>query len=71
MGNIDKKFKEDKLGFNVITNDMLVCKDCYWRKNDKLVPANVCRCNAYNIKPLAVLDGGQCDKYIKDQRRGG
>lgn len=71
MSKIDEKFKNDEMKFNVIKNENLVCKDCYWKKDDKLVPANVCRCNAYNIKPMEVLNGGECDKYIKDMRRGG
>lgn len=61
--------KNDEMKFDVIRNENLVCKDCRWKKDDAGIPANVCRCYAYNIKPLEVLNGGKCDKYIKNDTK--
>ncbi len=65
--SIDEKFKKDKLRFNLITNNNLMCKDCLYRYDDKDMPCNVSSCEVYqNMKPVTVLDGGNCDEYIKE-----
>lgn len=63
---IDKKFQKDKLKFDLITNDDLVCKDCRNRFKDEVIPGNTSKCTKYKIKPDEVLDGGKCIKYEKE-----
>ena len=63
---IDKKFQKDKLRFDLITNDDLVCKDCRNRFKDKEIPSNTSRCAKYEVKPDEVLDGGKCIEYNKE-----
>lgn len=63
---IDKKFKKDKLSFELITNNDLVCKDCRYRFKDEEMPSNTSKCVKYEIKPDEVLDGGECIKYDKE-----
>lgn len=65
--SIDEKFKKDKLRFNLITNNNLICKDCLYRYDDKDMPCNVSKCEIYqSMKPTGVLDGGDCDEYVKE-----
>lgn len=64
---INKKFQKDKLKFDLITNDDLVCKDCRNRFKDKEIPGNTSRCAKYKIKPDKVLDGGECIEYDKEE----
>ena len=50
LSTIDEKFQKDKLSFNLVTNDNLICKDCR-------------NCVKYEVKPDEVLDGGECVEY--------
>lgn len=60
---LDEKFEKDKLKFNLITNNDLVCKDCISRYEDKDMPCNTSKCAKFSIKPFKVLDGGKCNEY--------
>lgn len=63
LNPLDEKFKKDKLKFNQIKNENLVCKDCKKRYDDKLIPGNTSKCEVYHRKLLTVLNGGDCDEY--------
>lgn len=69
LNSLDKKFKKDKLSFELVTNDDLVCKDCMNRFKDEGMPCNTSKCAKYEVKPDEVLDGGECNEYEKDNRR--
>ena len=69
LNAIDEKFQKDKLSFELVTNDDLVCKDCRNRFNDEDMPCNTSRCAKYEVKPDEVLDGGECNEYEKDIRK--
>lgn len=58
-GNEIKKWSDDKLGFQPVTNDELVCKTCLFKANDSPVG----KCQKYNVKPNKVLLGGDCNEY--------
>lgn len=49
-------------------NSDLVCKDCLLRYDDSYICGNVSSCEEYpnHTKPQSVLDGGECDKYVKE-----
>ena len=64
---IDKKFQKDKLRFELITNNDLVCKDCRNRFKDEEMPSNTSKCAKYEVKPDEVLDGGECIEYDKEE----
>jgi len=63
LNPLGEKFKKDKLKFNQIKNENLVCKDCKKKYDDEQMPCNTSKCEAFNIKPFEVLDGGDCDEY--------
>lgn len=63
MNPLDKKLKNDDQVFGRITNEDLVCKDCAKKYDDTLMPCNTSKCEAFNVKPNDVLDGGDCDEY--------
>ena len=68
MGNknsLDEKFKKDKLKFKQIKNEDLVCKDCRKKYDDTNMPCNTSKCEAFDIKPSEVIDGGNCGEYEK------
>lgn len=58
-----KKWSDDKLSFNEVTNNGLVCKDCAHKCDE----CPVGKCAKYNVKPNRVLLGGKCDEYEKDR----
>lgn len=48
-------------------NNTLVCKDCLLRYDDSIIYGNVTKCEEYPVhKPQEVLNGGKCDKYIRE-----
>lgn len=52
-----------------VTNDGMVCKDCVQRYDDRLIPANAAKCEAYpDGKPLDIVFGEtkECDEYVKE-----
>ena len=64
---LDEKFKNDKLSFVQIKNEDLVCKDCRKKYDDTDMPCNTSKCQAFDVKPDEVLDGGGCVKHEKDK----
>ncbi len=60
---LDEKFKKDKLKFELIKNENLVCKDCRKKYDDTNMPCNTSKCKAFEMKPNEVLDGGDCSEY--------
>ena len=66
LSAIDEKFQKDKLSFDLVTNDDLVCKDCRNRFKDEGMPCNTSKCAKYEVKPDEVLDGGECIEYNKE-----
>ena len=63
LNTLDEKFKNDELKFTQIKNDDLVCKDCRKKYDDTNTPCNTSKCEAFNVKPNEVLDGGDCIEY--------
>ena len=45
--------------FETMTNDSLKCADCRFRIPD----GGVLRCHKFDMKPIEVLNGGDCIKY--------
>lgn len=66
LSSIYEKFQNDKLSFERITNDDLVCKDCRNRFKDEEMPCNTSKCAKFEVKPDEVLDGGDCTEYDKE-----
>lgn len=64
-----REFKKgDKLLFNRITNDNLICKNCKNMMDDAKIFANTLRCEAYDTKPTAVIKGGtSCPKFLRGE----
>lgn len=54
-----KKWSDDKLGFQEVTNNDLVCKTCTFALKD----CPVGKCEKFAVKPNEVLLGGDCDEY--------
>lgn len=67
LNPLDEKFKNDKLKFEQITNKDLVCKDCRKRYDDTNMPCNTSKCEAFNMKPNEILDGGDCIEYENEK----
>lgn len=63
MTNGIKKWSDEKLGFQTVTNEDLVCNDCV--SAIKKGPAG--KCEKFNVKPNKVLLGGECDEYEKEK----
>lgn len=63
LNPLDEKFKKDELKFGQITNKDLICKDCKKKYDDTNMPCNTSKCEAFNVKPDEVLDGGDCIEY--------
>lgn len=50
-------------------NANMVCADCVQRYDDRLIPANATKCEAYpGGKPLAIVFGEtkECDEYVEE-----
>lgn len=62
---IDEKFEKDELVFERITNKNLTCRDCKFAYDDNEIPGNVSKCEMFQIKPDAVLNGGSCAYKVK------
>ena len=63
LNPLDEKCQKDKLKFNPIRNKDLVCKDCAKAFDDTDIPGNVCKCEAFSIKPIDVINGGECFEF--------
>lgn len=66
LNPLDEKFKRDKLKFELITNKILICKDCKKRYDDTELLCNTSKCEAFVRKPNEVLDGKDCIEYEKE-----
>ena len=67
LNPLDGKFKKDKMKFEFIKNENLVCKDCKKKYDDTKLPCNTSQCEAFDIKPDEVLDGGDCVEYEEEK----
>lgn len=67
LNPLDEKFKKDELKFEIIKNENLICKDCKKRYDDTDLPCNTSKCQAFDIKPDEVLDGGDCIEYESEK----
>lgn len=63
LNPLDEKFKNDKLKFTPITNKDLICKNCRKKYDDTNMPCNTSKCEAFDMKPNEVLDGGDCIEF--------
>lgn len=55
----NKKWETEKLGFQPVTNDDLVCHNCIYVNPN--IPVG--KCKKYQVKPDKVLLGGECDEH--------
>lgn len=60
---IDKKFQNEKMKCERLTNNELVCKNCMFVLDDTEDANNTYECNKYLEKPDKVLRGGECIDY--------
>lgn len=59
--------RKDDLRIDPITQDMLVCKDCIFRYDEKIHAGNVSKCEIYpDVKPVKIINEGSCSEYVKD-----
>lgn len=63
LNALDEKFQKDELKFEPIKNKDLICDDCKKKYDDTDLPCNTSKCEAFDIKPDKVLDGGDCIEY--------
>lgn len=63
LNSLDEKFKNDELKFEPIKNKDLVCDTCKKKYDDTELPCNTSKCEAFEMKPDEVLDGGDCYEY--------
>ena len=64
---ISRKWENDCLQFNRITNNDLICRDCIFRLEDDVIFGNTSKCEVFpDCKPDRVLNGKKCSEYIKD-----
>lgn len=66
LNPLDEKFRNDRLKFEPIKNNNLVCKDCKKRYDDTKLPCNTSKCETFKLKPSEVFDGGDCIEYEKE-----
>lgn len=57
---IDRKFKNEKMKCERLTNNELVCKDCMFALDDTEDASNTYECDKFLEKPDKVLSGGEC-----------
>lgn len=63
-----KRIENESLGATRISNEILKCKDCIARFDDKEKFGNTSVCDIFPTgKPNGVLLGGECDEYIKER----
>lgn len=62
-----KRIADEAKGATRISNEILKCKDCIARFDDKEKFGNTSICEVFLAgKPNGVLLGGECDEYIKE-----
>lgn len=62
---IDRKFKNEKMKCERLTNNELVCKNCLYALDDSKDTNNTYECKKFIEKPDKVLIGGECIEYKK------
>lgn len=65
--SLDEKFNKDQMKFELVTNKDLICKDCIKKYDDTNLPCNTSKCEAFDVKPDEVLDGGDCIEYVQEK----
>ena len=65
LNSLDEKFQKDQLKVEQIKNKDLICKDCIKKYDDTELPCNTSKCEAFDVKPDEVLDGGDCIEYAE------
>lgn len=66
-GTLRDRVESEERAVIGIHNDTLVCKDCLLRYDDSVKLGNMSKCEAYpDMKPMAVINGGECTEYIKE-----
>lgn len=65
--SLDEKFQNDQMKFELVTNKDLICKDCIKKYDDTNLPCNTSKCEAFDVKPDEVLDGGDCIEYVQEK----
>lgn len=65
--SLDEKFQNDNLKFEPIKNKDLVCETCKKKYDDTELPCNTSKCEAFELKPDEVLDGGDCYEYEQEK----
>ena len=58
--SIDRKFRNEKIKCERLTNNELVCKNCLFALDDFEDASNTYECKKYLEKPDKVLSGGEC-----------
>lgn len=67
LNSLDEKFQKDKMKVKQIKNKDLICKDCIKKYDDTELPCNTSKCEAFDVKPDEVLDGGDCIEYEEEK----
>lgn len=67
LNSLDEKFQKDQIKVEQIKNKDLICKDCAKKYDDAELPCNTSKCEAFDIKPDEVLDGGDCIEYEEEK----
>lgn len=67
LNSLDEKFNKDQMKFELVTNKDLICKDCIKKYDDTNLPCNTSKCEAFDVKPDEVLDGGDCIEYVQEK----
>lgn len=69
MSQIQDRIKSESKACIGVCNDNMVCMDCVQRYDDRIIPANATKCEAYpNGKPLAIVfsETKECGEYVKE-----
>lgn len=62
---IDRKFKNEKMKCERLTNSELVCENCLYALDDSKDTNNTYECKKFIEKPDKVLSGDECIEYKK------
>ena len=63
---LKEKWKNDKLGFERISNEKLDCRNCKFKFDDSEMFGNTSKCEVFTLKPIAVIKGGKCSVKEKE-----
>lgn len=67
LNPLDEKFKNDQMKIEPIKNKDLICSDCKKKYDDTELPCNTSQCEAFDVKPNEIFDGGDCIEYEKEE----